>query len=330
MNFVFDNKEAESFLQNGDTAEALKLLFSKQKQEWELLKKGVESLKDVQTKKFNFDGFEIKLQFNAGRIHSSAAKVDEKTISERRCFLCPENLPGEQQGILFDDKYLLLCNPYPIFNEHFTLSSLEHEPQQIKNSFGSFLELSRSLSKYYSVFYNGPKCGASAPDHLHFQSGLKNFLPIYKDFELLKMKYGKIISSESNAAVNAIDDGIRKIISIEADEKKEAEKYFNLLYESFSSLNNNDEEPLMNLISWYEDKWIIIILLRETHRPAQFYASGEEKILLSPASVDLGGVPVTPLEKDFKKITKELIADMFRQVSLEEEKFKVVTEKLSR
>ena len=120
----------------------------------------------------------MKVQFNPGRYISTSAKVDEKSINDRKCFLCPANLPEEQKGILYEEEYLILGNPFPIFPEHFTIPNINHVPQQIKNNFPLMLKLTKDLSKHYVVLYNGPKCGASAPDHFHFQAGTKNFMPI--------------------------------------------------------------------------------------------------------------------------------------------------------
>ena len=180
---LINQPEINDFVNKNDYSEAAKKLLNKQKDDWQFAANGFESLKSVQTKEFNFDGYKFKVQFNPGRIKSSSAKVDDKSIKERKCFLCLENLPSEQKGILINEEYIILVNPFPIFPEHFTIPQVRHTPQSIKNSFIDLLEISKELSKYYTVFYNGPKCGASAPDHLHFQAGSKNFMPIDLEFE---------------------------------------------------------------------------------------------------------------------------------------------------
>src|SRR5690606_5973953 len=172
---IISNSQINIFLSQEDYSNAARTLLELQKQDWPQCAEGYATLKDVRVKEFQFNGFKIKVQFNAGRITSSAAKVDAKSISERKCFLCTENLPAEQKGILYGEDYLILCNPFPIFNEHFTLTHIQHAPQSIKGSFNKLLSLSKNLSKYYTVFYNGPRCGASAPDHMHFQAGNKFF-----------------------------------------------------------------------------------------------------------------------------------------------------------
>ncbi|MEO8399869.1 MAG: DUF4922 domain-containing protein, partial [Ignavibacteriaceae bacterium] len=193
-NILCGDTEVITYLNRGDFSNASKKLLELQIKSWSLAEKGYKSLESIQTKTFHFEGFDIKVQFNPGRIISSSAKVDEKSIKERECFLCIENLPIEQKGLLFNDEYLILVNPFPIFPEHFTLPNLKHIPQRIhsfsrKNPFSALLDFSKNLSKFYTVFYNGPNCGASAPDHLHFQAGLKNFIPIEADFHQLKKGY---------------------------------------------------------------------------------------------------------------------------------------------
>ncbi len=153
-------------------------LLKQQKGGWELLRNGYDSLRSVRSKVFEFDGFQVKVQFNPGRLISTMARVDAVSVRERKCFLCPENLPADQRAIRCEEGYLLLCNPFPIFPEHFTIPTLRHTPQLVRESFGMFLGFTRELGSRYTVLYNGPRCGASAPDHLHFQAGDRSFLPI--------------------------------------------------------------------------------------------------------------------------------------------------------
>ena len=182
---VISDGELAPFLTNHDAASKAAGLLQQQRMVWELLRKGYDSLQSVKTKVFEFDGFQVKVQFNPGRMTSTAAKVDPNSIRERKCFLCTDNLPPAQRGIPCDGDYLVLCNPFPIFPEHFTIASLHHTPQVIRDSFAAFLQITRDLGARYTVFYNGPRCGASAPDHLHFQAGNRSFLPIDAEYAAL-------------------------------------------------------------------------------------------------------------------------------------------------
>lgn len=330
MKVLTEDSTINNFVKENNFSDAAKRLFDIQKDEWSILGSGVKSLSTVKAKTFQFEGYKIKAQFNAGRMTSTSAKVDPKSISERKCFLCQENLPKEQKGILYKEKYIILCNPFPIFAEHFTLTCKEHTPQRIIDTFSDLLDLSKDISKYYSVIYNGPRCGASAPDHLHFQAGNKFFMPIDDEFHQIKNEYGKEIFEDDKLSVYAIDDGLRKFISIESPDKKKVVNTFNKFYKTYSELMNEKEEPMINIVSFYEEEfgWRIIIFLRAKHRPAVFFAEGEEKMLVSPAAIDLGGVCVYPREEDFSRITKEQIADIFKEVFVGKEVFEKLINKL--
>jgi ATP adenylyltransferase/5',5'''-P-1,P-4-tetraphosphate phosphorylase II len=326
-----DDELILNFLKENNFSDAANQLFEIQKEQWPMLNAGFKSLETVKSKSFQFDGYKIKAQFNAGRMTSTSAKVDPKSISERKCFLCRENLPEEQRGVLYNDKYIILCNPFPIFPTHFTLTHKMHQPQRIIDTFSDMLDLSQDLSRYYTVIYNGPRCGASAPDHLHFQAGNKSFMPIDDEFNQVKNEYGKVIYEDDELSFYAIDDGIRKFISIESIDKEIIVKTFNKFYNIYSELMNEEQEPMINLVSFYEEEygWRIVIFLRSKHRPGVFFAEDESKMLVSPAAIDLGGVCVFPRQEDFNRITKEMIADIFKEVFIDEKKLKSLVIKLS-
>lgn len=330
MKVISEDIIIKKYIDENNFSEALRRLFDIQKEDWSMLASGFKSLGTVKSKSFQFNGFKLKAQFNAGRIISTSAKVDPKSISERKCFLCVENLPIEQKGILYNDKYIMLCNPFPIFPTHFTLTYKEHQPQRILDTFTDMLDLSKDISKYYTVIYNGPRCGASAPDHLHFQAGNKFFMPIDDEFQQIKNEYGQEIFEDENLSVFAIDDGLRKFISIESIDKELIEKTFNKFYLTYSGLMNEKLEPMINLVSFYEEEsgWRIIIFLRAKHRPAIFFTEGDEKMLVSPAAIDLGGVCIFPREEDFKKITKDQIGDIFKEVFVDKKKLETVIKSL--
>ena len=255
-------------------------LFDEQLSNWELARNRYKALEQVKTKTLVVCGLEYKVQFNPARIISSAAKVDAQSIRERKCFLCAENRPAEQNGIAFKGRYTILVNPYPIFPRHLTIPSIEHTPQLIASRFEDMLDLAQQLDDYI-VFYNGPKCGASAPDHFHFQAGNKGFLPIEKNRSMYNM------------------------ICIESNNKEDLLDRFRQVYDAMEQKPKGNE-PMMNILAWYEtDKWIVCIFPRKKHRPSCYSAKGEANLLISPAAVDLGGVFITPLEKDFEKITAE-------------------------
>jgi len=320
---LFDKSEINTYTEINDFGSAAKILFENQKKDWELLRNGHKTLESAQFKSFQFPGYKIKVQFNPGRIISSSAKVDAKSIKERKCFLCLENLPDEQRGILYRNEYLILCNPFPILPEHFTIPKITHTPQRIKKNFNDLLELSKDFANYYTVLYNGPKCGASAPDHFHFQAGTKFFMPIDDEFQQIKNEYGEVMSVSEETTVAGIDDGLRKFISIESKNPQAIISFFNIIYEKIST---SEEEPMMNILSFFEEEfgWRVLIFFRQKHRSSHYFEEGEKNILLSAAAVDLGGVCILPLEKDFNKITKENLTNIFNEIIIPKDKFEAL------
>lgn len=301
-------------------------LLKQQFNTWDLLNKNYTGLNTVKIKTFNFDSFRIDVQFNPSRITSSAAKVDDASIKARKSFLHYNNLPPAQKGLLYKDNYLILCNPFPIFNEHFTIPVIEQTPQSIIGKYNDFLNLTKDISERYVVFYNGPKCGASAPDHMHFQAGNKNFMPLDTEYNGIISKFGKMLLSKDNVKIYAVENYLRKFYSIHSSNFDSAEKYFYCLIDKIKEVTEQTEEPLLNILGYYtNNEWVTVIFPREKHRPTYYFEEGEKNILLSPASVDMGGVCITPLEKDFTKITKEEIVDIYRQVSLNKDSFEKVS-----
>lgn len=287
-------------------------LLTNQLASWEMARNNYAALSGVRVKELNVNGIPYKVQFNPARIISSGAKVDTKSIKARKCFLCSANLPPEQKGVPFEGHYNILVNPFPIFPRHLTIPETEHVEQRITSRFTDMLDLAQALSEY-TIFYNGPKCGASAPDHAHFQAGNKGFMPIEKDW---RGQVGGKVVDYGKAALLYLNDSPRNTLVIEAKKKEDAEKIFSLVYRSLP-VKPGEEEPMMNVLALYEtDRWIVFIFPREKHRPACYTAEGESNLLSSPASVDLGGVFITPVEKDFLKITAEDIAQILSEVCL--------------
>ena len=296
-------------------------LLEQQKGAWELLRNGYETLRSVRTRAFEFDGFQVKVQFNAGRMISTVAKVDTTSIKERKCFLCTENLPPAQRGIPCDGEYLVLCNPFPIFPEHFTISSVRHTPQVVRDSFATFLSLTRELGASYTVFYNGPKCGASAPDHLHFQAGNRAFLPIDVEYEALKMAPGNQVFESDPLRAYSLKNYLRRLITLESSDASLLARAFSALYELLQEGGPAGEEPMLNVLGFHTNgEWRIHVFPRAKHRPAFYFKEGPEKLLFSPAAVELGGICTTPREEDFEKVTRQHIADMYQEVCIPSER----------
>lgn len=301
--------------------EKVKELFKEQLQHWNLAHTNYIQLKDVRTKSIDFEDFEVKVQFNRARIVSSRAKVDSKSISERKCFLCTQHLPAEQNAIEYGD-YSILVNPFPILPEHFTIPRKEHTPQQIKPYYSDMLKLAKEL-KEYIVFYNGPGSGASAPDHMHFQAGTKNFLPLIKDYKRLKKTHTELLESTDQMQLFKINNYLRTVYCIEAVDIDRSEKVFQKLYKSFENAPSSnselekDLEPMMNIVCSYENnKWLTFIFPRKAFRPWQYSALGDQQLLVSPGTVEMSGIFIAPIETHFDRIEKKDIISIFEQITL--------------
>ena len=300
----------------------LKSLLTEQKENWELARTNFAGLKTVRTKSFNFGDFEVKVQFNPARIVSSGAKVDAKTIAERKCFLCTENRPAEQTAVDAGD-YLVLVNPFPIFPEHFTIPRKEHVDQQIKPYFADMLVLAEALDDYL-IFYNGPRCGASAPDHMHFQAGTKDFLPLVNDYKRLKDTHAQLLVESENFQLFNFNNYLRTVYCIESTDVESAKDAFEKLYTHFQQISllalpkGEGAEPMLNIVCTFEDgKWFTFVLPRKTFRPWQYTAEGDQQLLVSPATVEICGIFITPIEAHFEKITKEDVESILEQASLD-------------
>ncbi len=286
--------------------------FAGQLASWQMAHANYEALKSVQVKELLVAGIPYKVQFNPARIRSSAAKVDARSIAERPCFLCDKNRPEEQVGIPFKGHYQILLNPFPIFPRHLTITEVEHLPQRIATRFGDMLDLAKELTDF-TIFYNGPRCGASAPDHMHFQAGNRGFMPIESGW---KERIASAIHQSEESALYLLDDASRHTLVIESADREKVIRLFRAVYRSLP-LPEGEEEPRMNILAMYEERhWIIFLLPRAKHRPACYTAEGDAQLLCSPASVDLGGAFILPREEDFRKITAQDIGQILSEVCL--------------
>lgn len=219
--------------------------------------------------------------------------------------------------------YASFSCPY-IFPQHLTIAEVAHTQQRIFTRFGEMLSLARQLPGF-TLFYNGPRCGASAPDHAHFQAGSRHFLPIEHYWSTRKKE---LLTTCGVAALWSLDDAPRTTLVIESARSEDAEALFRLVYQACEGLPD-EEEPMLNLLAWHEnDTWVVCIFPREKHRPACYTAEGDERLVISPASVDMGGVFITPFEEDFRRITAEDIARILSEVCLPADKFERLQERI--
>ncbi|MCU4162911.1 DUF4922 domain-containing protein [Carboxylicivirga caseinilyticus] len=293
-------------------------LIESQLTNWDLAAINFKGLNLVKTRSLILSGgSEVKIQFNPERIRSSAAKVDARSIQERPCFLCEQNRPEQQRGVDFED-YTILVNPFPIFNKHLTIPHKKHTLQLIQPYFKSMLDLAYELPEY-TLFYNGPKCGASAPDHFHFQAGNKGFMPIEEDFK--SGRFAKLSGLSNDVAIYTWKNYNRGVITLMSSESAAIVSLFNELYDLLVQSQKDEVEPMLNVLSYFEEgEYVVHVFPRILHRPASYFKEGTEQILISPASVDMGGVFITPRQEDYEKLTANDVEEILNQVCLDSQK----------
>lgn len=307
-----------------DYTQQVKALFVRQLSDWATVRTNFDALTRVSTRTFCVGGSKIVLQFNPERIRSSAASVDKASLKARKCFLCCENQPAEQEKILWHDAYKIQVNPYPIFPRHLTIASMTHTPQLIAGRIGHMLDLAADLTDYV-LFYNGPKCGASAPDHMHFQAGNKGFMPVVDEVAAANRQE---VYSKDSCTVSYVDSLARRLFVIDADEAVDAQVAFEALQQAMRK-GDDEQEPMQNLLCWHEGgQYHIMVFPRVRHRPS-CYGQGEGQFTLSPASVDMGGVIAVPVERDFRNLTPEIVQSVFDELCADDAYAQEIISKLN-
>ena len=298
--------------------------FNRQLEKWDDARHRFRDLKHVETKKLSE---EVRLQFNPARIVSTGAKIDKKTLGERPCFLCDKNRPKEQMSQQIDERFHLLVNPFPILPVHFTIPARKHQPQAIYKNYG---EMHRFLSLHSElmVFYNGPKCGASAPDHLHFQAGTSGILPLQANWQRLSRNLTDIISLNDEEKIAVVRDFIVPAFVIISKSEESDETLFHRLYKSMP-MRGDETEPMINIIAWRkEDEYISVVIPREKHRPEAYFAEGDAQVMVSPGALDMSGLIITPREEDFHKLTEESATTILQECGISTEKMNSIVTKL--
>jgi SpoIID/LytB domain protein len=298
--------------------------FNRQMEKWADARHRFRDLKHVETHQLSD---QLKVQWNPARIVSTGAKIDKKTLGDRPCFLCDKNRPKEQISKQIDERFLLLVNPFPILPIHFTIPARKHQPQSIYKNYG---EMHRFLSLHSElmVFYNGPKCGASAPDHLHFQAGTSGILPLQANWQRLSRNLTDIISLNDDEKIALIHDFVVPAFVIISKSEDSDEALFQRLYKSMP-VRGDETEPMMNIIAWCKgDEYISVVIPREKHRPEAYFAEGDALMMVSPGALDMSGLIITPREEDFRKLTEESATAILQECGVSTDKMNSIVTKL--
>ena len=298
--------------------------FNRQLEMWEDARHRFRDLKHVEVRQLSD---QLKVQFNPARIVSTGAKIDKHTLGERPCFLCERNRPKEQMTKQIDDHFQLLVNPFPILPVHFTIPATKHQPQSIYRHYGEMHRL-LSLHSELMVFYNGPKCGASAPDHLHFQAGTSGVLPLQTNWQRLSRNLTDVISLTDEEKISVLRDFLVPAFVIISKSEDSDEELFHRLYRSMP-MRGDESEPMMNIIAWRKgDEFISVVIPREKHRPDAYFAEGEAQMMVSPGALDMAGLIITPREEDFSKINLDKATTLLRECGISAEKTEAIVSNL--
>ena len=306
---------------------SLQRFFDRQIEKWDAVRYRFHELQDVRERELPLGDYSVEVQFNPARIVSTGAKIDKKAIAKRPCFLCAKNRPKEQMTKTVDEKFELLVNPFPILPVHFTIALRRHEPQRI---LPNYREMHKLLTRYpeLMVFYNGPKCGASAPDHMHFQAGTSGVLPMQQSWQRLSRNLETICTIDDNNCISVVRDYPCPALLIKSRSEQTDGELFRIIYDALP-WQADDAEPMMNIVAWREgDDFLSVVFPRKKHRPDCYYADGDEKMLVSPGALDMAGLTIIPRAEDFKRITPNLIRGIIEEVSLSDEQFKEVIDKI--
>ena len=287
----------------------------------------------------------LTAQWNPARIVSTAASIDKAAIEARPCFLCDENRPKEQHALMIERHYQVLVNPFPILPHHFTIPTRRHKPQAIWEHFGTMRHMAWTLP-HHIVFYNGPVCGASCPDHMHLQAGSRGIVPIERDWELYENQLEKLYPLTGGETQEMADAGntsqrcglfllknyVCPVFVIRSMPQETDSLLCQRLYRALP-IPEGENEPRMNVICWRQagnesrsDEIVTLVFPRKKHRP-DCYLDGT--LMVSPGALDMGGLIILPNEEDFHKITPVWAVEILREVTMTKEELKPIIEEVT-
>lgn len=290
-------------------------LFSQQLFNWQEFALAHMDMKGAWLREITSEQHTLLVQFNQGRTVSATAALDAETIRNRPCFLCAHHLPAAQKAVLYRKTFLILVNPHPIFSPHYTVVHVNHEPQELEGHLGALLALAHDLGPAFTVFYNGPRCGASAPDHHHFQVCPAGMMPVEKVWEEVEREI--LCADREGVSFGVLRLPGRNALFIEGRVPETLEAFLKRLIGAMGEVLGSAEEPMLNLLcTQKEGRWRLLVFPRRKHRPDAYYREGEGSVLVTPGAVEMGGLLITIREEDFLKMTSALAEEIYREVSL--------------
>lgn len=281
-------------------------LFEQQRRTWDLFRNGEDSLKSITTRTITINGSPVIVQANPGRSISTNARVDPASISKRPCFLCPDALPAAERGIAYGN-FVLLPNPYPILPKHMTIAFCRHEHQKISGHINDFFSLTGEVGPEMFLLYNGPRCGASAPDHMHFQTARCNGIPLFDELK-------RHVLPERMVPFTI---GGRNLFAGKFTDHETAVRDLDALIDTYTRLRGDTQEPMFNIVARYENGIVTTALFpREKHRSASYFASEDERLSISPAAIEMAGILVVADKNHFDRVNAQTVAAVYQEVTI--------------
>ena len=303
--------------------------FDRQLRLWPETRDRYRELTHVETRDLNVGSSTFEVQFNPARIRSTGAAISKEAVAARPCFLCKANRPKVQMTKIQNADYELLVNPYPILPMHFTIPMRRHQPQQIRGMYGEMIQLLKNYPDLM-VFYNGPMCGASAPDHAHLQAGTSGILPLQREWQRLSRNLTEVARRGEDATLSVIEDYPCAALAIRSRSRRGSERMFATLYHALPKVPDQTE-PMLNVVAWRaDDEYVSVVFPRRKHRPDCYYKDNDEKLLVSPGALDMSGLIITPRREDFERITSEQALAILGECALSVEDMEALKERLAK
>ena len=309
--------------------------FRRQLGVWPDARQRFNDLQQVQTREAHFGNAVVMLQHNPGRMLSTNADMAKALRGERPCFLCSHNRPDIQVAEDFANDFEILINPYPILSEHYTIALRTHTPQMIlaplphnDSAFHALLKWTEDYPQH-TIIYNGPRAGASAPDHLHLQAGDGSRLPLLTRWHSLRQQLQHVTTMPHGTALFRLHGHCANAFAMTFSNNEEAQHVFSTLYLAMQQALGTQEEPPMNIVAWHGDEKWVCIFPRKAHRPACFFATDESPRLISPGALDMAGQMTVPRHDDYISLTDDEVAHIYADVCVDDDTMRRIGEKLS-
>ena len=301
----------------------IRAFFTHQLDTWDEIRQRYEALKHVGLKQLGHR----QLQYNPARMVSTGAQIDRQTIAQRACFLCEKNRPEEQLTIDLGDDFELMVNPFPVLPMHFTIVRKTHVPQTILENYTEIHRLLELFPELF-VFYNGPMSGASAPDHMHFQAGIGQELPLMTVLRKLEKEQQVLIKQGNGSSLSMFNTVSFNAFVIKSKAQETEMTLFKQLYDAMP-VREGEKEPRMNIVAWRDgSENVIVVLPRDNHRPACYFEEEDRRMVISPGALDMAGLIITPREEDFNRMSEDKLISILKEVSIKEKDMKNIKEKL--